>query len=69
MDVYKAPQEITKQVSIPTLAQTVENLLDISKKDVPDVAMLRLYKDFGQRIIKYWRCLFMDRILLPMLWE
>ncbi|MBW4475801.1 MAG: hypothetical protein KME54_02740 [Tolypothrix brevis GSE-NOS-MK-07-07A] len=31
--------------------------LDISENECRDVAVLRLYKDFGQRIIHLWRCL------------
>ena len=31
--------------------------IDISENDCRDVALLRLYKGFRQRIINFWRCL------------
>ena len=33
------------------------SLLDISENDCRDLALLRLYKNFRQRIINFWRCL------------
>ena len=44
-------------VRVSTYVDVGKQLLDISENDCRDVAVLRLYKGFRQRIIKFGRCL------------